>query len=425
MHRRQLLQLAGAALTGTALTGAALLSEPAAAVAGVRQDPSGGDELAGLLADEHAAGMPGLFAQVRYDDRAYRLAAGVADVTTGQPAQPGFRHRVGGITKSFVAVTVLQLVGERRLELDAPIGAYLPDVLPGDRGRQVTVRMLLNHTSGIPDFMRISLADGAGPAADLLFATRQSIADTATRRFSPGELVRMGLDRPPVGPPGAVWAYSNTNYVILGLLIERVTGAGYASEVTRRVLRPLNLYDSYLPGAQRWIRGAHLRAYVPWSDGTLRDFTAYDMSWAWASCDLVSSASDLNRFYRALLGGQLLEPGLLREMKTTVPMSPAYPAYAGYGLGLFWLAGPCGRSWGHDGLVIGHTTYSAHTEDGRTTQLTLAENLNFYESPAQRGTLPIDIARWRFESAVLSECGGTAAATPGVLWWPHIRDFVR
>jgi D-alanyl-D-alanine carboxypeptidase len=105
-----------------------------------------------LLDALHAAGMPGTFAQVRAGHRTWNLAAGVADVGTGRPVRPWFRHRVGSITKTFVATTVLQLTGERRVRLDAPIARYLPGVLPGELGRQVTVRMLLNHTSGLGDY---------------------------------------------------------------------------------------------------------------------------------------------------------------------------------------------------------------------------------------------------------------------------------
>ena len=411
MHRRAVLKT----LTGTAfaapLAGTVLRSAPAAASSAATATASG-DPFSALLEAEHAAGMPGTFALIREGGRTHLPAAGV-----NRPGLADYEHRVGGITKSFTGATVLSLVGEGLIDLDTPIGRYLPGLLTDGRGSQTTVRMLLNHTSGIQDFMVINLADGAAPPpADVLFTSLDGIADTATRTYSPRELLRIGLSLPPLGPPGSVWSYASTNYVILGLLIEKTTGRSYEEEVTRRVLGPLDLRGSYLPGGRRRLRGRHLEAYIPWAGASLRDFTTYDMSWAWASCDLVSTARDLNTFYRALLGGRLLPSALLAEMKTTVPMAPAFPQYAGYGLGIFWTSGPCGPTWGHDGLVVGHSAYSLHAEDGVSLQVTQMENLNFYESAAQRrqGANPIDAARARFHGAVLAgACAPAASAAVG------------
>jgi len=412
MHRRTVLKsLTGAALAAP-LAGTVLRpTSAAAAAAASAASPTSGDPFAGLLEAEHAAGMPSTFALIRQDGQTYLPAAGVS-----RPGLADYEHRVGGITKSFTGATVLSLVGEGLIDLDAPIGRYLPGLLTDGRGGAITVRMLLNHTSGIQDFMVINLADGAAPPpADVLFTTLDGIADSATRTYSPRELLRIALNRPPLGEPGSVWSYASTNYVILGLLIEKTTGRSYEEEVTRRVLGPLDLRGSYLPGGRRRLRGRHLEAYVPWAGGSLRDFTTYDMSWAWASCDLVSTARDLNTFYCALLGGRLLPSALLAEMKTTVPMAPAFPQYAGYGLGIFWTIGPCGRTWGHDGLVVGHCAYSLHAEDGASLQLTQMENLNFYESALQRqqGSNPIDAARSRFHGAALAGACAPASAAPG------------
>src|SRR5690242_8034737 len=142
------------------LTAVVLIVPAVPAVAAPRQ-PSGdtGWVLQQQLQAVHAAGMPGVFAQVRDGDRTWNVAAGVADLDTGRPVRPQFRHRIGSITKTFVATTILQLVGEHRVNLDTPIGRYLPDVLPGELGRQVTVRMLLNHTSGIADYSGVLFGD--------------------------------------------------------------------------------------------------------------------------------------------------------------------------------------------------------------------------------------------------------------------------
>jgi D-alanyl-D-alanine carboxypeptidase len=253
---------AAAAATNTTATTAA--TNLAAATTGSID----GRQLQQLLDAEHAAGMPGVFAEVREGRQAWRGAAGLPDVDTGRPVRSWFRHRVGSITKTFVSTTLLQLVGEHRLHLDAPIGRYLPDVVPGELGQRVTVRMLLNHTSGIGNY------------TERLFRTAEDLERVRTRTFTPQELVAIGLAMPPTNAPGAGWHYSNTNYIIAGLLVERLTGHRVDAEVGRRILRPLGLRDTYFPGTDPHIRKEHSRAYVPWTDGKLRDFSEYNMSWA-------------------------------------------------------------------------------------------------------------------------------------------------
>ena len=353
--------------------------------------------LQSFLDSEHAAGMPGVYAEVRDGATTYAFAAGVADVRTGRPVRPWFRHRVGSITKSFVATTVLQLVGERRVRLDAPIATYLPGLLPSDLGRHVTVRMLLQHTSGIGNY------------TDTLPATIEGLESIRKRTFTPEELVAEGLALPPTNAPGAGWSYSNTNFIVLGLLVERVTRHSVESEIGRRILRPLGMRGTYFPGTDPYLRGPHDHAYVPEPDGTLHDFTVFNMSWGWAAGALISTPADLDRFYRSLLTGRLLSRHLLAQMERTVPIDSAHPESGGYGLGLFWLATPCGRFWGHNGGVIGQATVSLHSIDGRR-QVTLAENLTYYATPS-----PIDDARNMFLTEAL--CPGTAptARLPGTL----------
>jgi D-alanyl-D-alanine carboxypeptidase len=329
----------------------------------------------------------------------------VADIATGAPVRDGMRHRVGCITKTFVATTVLQLVGEHRIALDAPIGRYVPRLVPADLGRQVTVRMLLNHTSGIGDF------DTA------IIKTPEDLITMGETTYTPEQLVQIGLSAGPTNAPGAAWSYSNTNYILAGLIIKKLTGHSYRTEVSRRILRPLGLRDTYFEGADPDIRGPHMHAYVPWTDGTLRDFTHYNMSWAYSAGELVSTAHDLNVFYRALLTGRLLARPLLAQMQTTVPEDPADPEAAGYGLGLYWIQAPCGRFWGHDGGTIGHQTVSLHSADGRV-QMTYAQNMAFYQaSPTEPD--PIDLASTQFFITALC---GEAAPTTFAAFTPRLVD---
>lgn len=312
-----------------------------------------------------AAGMPGSFAEVQSGHEQARAASGVADIDTGRPARPWFQHRIGSITKTFVATTILQLVGEARIDLDAAVTDYLPEYDLSD----VTVRMLLNHTSGIADF------------DTLVFATPQDLLRNRHTTFTPQYLAGIGVDAPRNGPPGApLVRYSNTNYVLAGLIIERVTGRPAAFEVSRRVIWRLGLFRTYFAGATEHIFGPHSQAYIPWLDGELMDFSVYNMSWAWMVGDIVSTTDDVNRFFEALLTGKLLRPNELAEMKEVVAFDPARPALGGYGLGILTTASPCGPLWGHDGVVFGHGTISLHLPDA-ARQVTVAENMTHFALP--------------------------------------------
>jgi D-alanyl-D-alanine carboxypeptidase len=386
MRIRRLLRV----LTAVALIASAAPAVAAPAVAARQHRDDTGRLLQQQLQAMHEAGMPGVFAQVRDGSRTWDLAAGDADIDTGRPVRPQFRHRVGSVTKTFVATTILQLVGEHRVDLDAPIANYLPDVDPGELGGQVTVRMLLNHTSGIADY------------APALFASPEAAEELRFRTFTPQELIGIGLSQPPTNAPGERWSYSDTGYVILGLLIERLTGRPYAEEISRRILRPLGLRHTYFPGTNPNIRGPHMAGYVVLPDG-LRDVTVFSPSSGWATGEMISTATDVNRFYRALLTGRLLTPALLAQMQTTVVVVPGVPEVAGYGLGILWLATPCGRVWGHMGGVVGYSTSSWHSADGRR-QVTQAENLILYAAPGEFH--PIDQARDAFLTTAM--CGPQA-----------------
>ncbi len=394
MQRRTLLAAAAAIPAALVLPGTAFA-----------RDTDGGerDRLQELLTAEHTAGMPGVFSEVRIDRREIGLAAGFADVDSGRPVRPWFRHRVGSITKSFVATVVLQLAGEGRLRLDDPIARYLPQYATGP----ITIRQLLNHTSGLGNY------------TNAILQTADDLINVGQRIYRPDDLIQIALGMPPTGPAGGVFSYTNSGYIFLGLLIEKLTGRRFADEVHRRILRPLGLDDTYFPGRDPRIHGPHSEAYVPWIDGNLRDFSVYNMTWAWAAGELISTPHDLNRFYRALLGGRLLSSRLLREMQTTNPFDPANPGDAGYGLGLFFLALPGGeRAWGHDGGTVGHVTISLHT----SRDLTMAENMTFYSVPGE--VHPIEIARVDFLFAALgvTEPADARAVLPLRLQWtPDVR----
>ncbi|WP_328824337.1 serine hydrolase domain-containing protein [Verrucosispora sioxanthis] len=340
---------------------------------------TGGPDRAALraaLAAVPEAGAPGVLVAVREGRRDWRDAAGQAYLTRPQPMRPQMRHRIGSITKTFVATTVLQLVDEGRLSLDDPIGRWLPDIVPDELGTEVTVRMLLNHTSGIGNYTNAMINSYA--AIDQMRVTT----------YAPADLVAIGLALPPTNAPGARFSYSNTNYLLAGLLIETITGNDAAAEVQRRILRPLKLTDTFFPGTDARIRGPHSGAYfAPFG---VRDLSEFNMSWAWTAGEMIATTADLNTFFRALLGGDLLSPATLDEMLTAVPMLPEQPAAGSYGLGIYSLPTPCGEFWGHDGAVIGHLTISLHSRDG-ARQLSSGINISHYQVGLP-DPHPIDIA---------------------------------
>ncbi|MFI7079239.1 serine hydrolase domain-containing protein [Micromonospora sp. NPDC049903] len=345
------------------------------------------------LAAVPEAGVPGALAAVRDGRHDWQGAAGQAFLTTPRPMQPQMRHRIGSITKTFVATTVLQLVDDGRLGLDDPIGQRLPDVVPGELGTQVTVRMLLNHTSGIGNYTNAMIDSYA------------AINRMQVTTYAPAELVATGLAMPPTNAPGERFSYSNTNYVLAGMLIEAVTGNSTAAEVQRRILRPLKLTGTSFPGTDPTIRGPHGGAYfAPFG---VRDMSGFNMSWAGAAGEMISTTADLNTFFRALLRGDLLRPATLDQMLTRVPMVPELPEAGGYGLGIYSLPTPCGEFWGHDGAVIGHLTYSLHSRDsGR--QVSSGINLSHYQIGLPDAH-PVDIAWQTFLLTAMCPANGVSS----------------
>ncbi|MEJ3747290.1 serine hydrolase domain-containing protein [Actinomycetes bacterium KLBMP 9797] len=340
---------------------------------------SQGPALRRALAAVHAAGAPGAFAEARGSGRTWEGAAGLATLSNARPTRPEMRHRVGSITKTFVATTILQLVGEGRLKLDDPVGSLLPELVTGEVGERVTVRMLLNHTSGIGNYTNEILNSVA------------TVIEVGNASFTPEQLVKIGLAMPPTNEPGAVHSYSNTNYIIAGLIIQRLTGNDPAAEIGRRILRPLRLTDTYFPGSDPAIRGSHAGAYF--ASLGVRDLSTYNATWAWMAGELISTMEDLNDFFQALLSGRLLPAELLAQMRTVVPFDPENPGVGGYGLGIYSIATPCGAIWGHDGGVIGQITVSWHLPDQRR-QVSYAMNFSHYQiSPELH---PIDAALQEF-----------------------------
>ncbi|MFJ8584760.1 serine hydrolase domain-containing protein [Streptomyces sp. NPDC093595] len=344
----------------------------------------------------HHAGVPGVFAEVRDGGTTWRGAAGVADVGTGRPVGPDMRQRIGSVTKTFTAAAVMQQVEQGRIELDAPIGRYLPRLVPGERGRKITVRMLLNHTSGLPDYLPYAFPSLRGFPSGPDVSSR-SLDDNRFRRFRPAELVEMGLAAPPAGEPGGpTGVYSNTNYLLLGLLLERVTGTTAEEYITRNVIRRAGLRHTSFPTGPR-IKGPHPKMYEALHGlvSPPRDYSVYDPSWTWTGAALVSTMEDLNRFYGMLLDGRIVDRSSLEQMQRTLPVRALDGSTIEYGLGLHKVdLGACGTFWGHDGSVWGAGTVSLTRADGER-RMSVAVNLQRWNRMDSSGTPqhhPIDDA---------------------------------
>lgn len=304
-------------------------------------------------------GLPGAQATVLAGNHRFTLSSGVGDRETGAP-MPGADGQLRGASnvKPMLCTVILQLVGEGKLALDAPVATYLPGVIPpsaGDAGK-IRIRHLMQHTSGLHNYAA-ETPDGA--------------ESTPFKHYTRQDLLDLGFSEGPDFEPGekGKWRYNNTGYVLLGLVIEKVTGRPWREEVTHRVIKPVGMTNTYFPAEYDYgLRRPHARGYLqlPRPGGGIAtvDATELDPSRADANGDGISTPRDLVRFYTALLGGKLLRPDLLTAMKQYVRVGDPTITNLSYGLGLGRLALPCGgEAWGHGGDVNGFQTLTAVTVD--------------------------------------------------------------
>ncbi|WP_030061215.1 MULTISPECIES: serine hydrolase domain-containing protein [Streptomyces] len=342
--------LSAAVAVSVAVSGGVLAAPAASAATG------SGPVQQGLDALVRADGVPAALATVQgRDGRARHYTAGAGDLATGAKVPVDGQVRIGSNTKTFTAVVVLQLAGEGKVDLDAKVDTLLPGLVRGEGidGRLITVRQLLQHTSGLPDY--------------------EGLLDEASLRhryFEPRELLDLAFGQKSELAPGATFSYSSTNYVLAGLIVQKVTGRPLAEEIDRRIVRKIGLRHTYFPAVgDRTIREPHPKGYRKDSaDGPLRDFTEMDPSAGWAAGQMISTDSDLNRFLTELLvPGRLLPAAQLAQMRTTVPIGDTG---AGAGLGILSRPLSCGGVyWGHGGDIPGYETRGGATDDGRAVNI--------------------------------------------------------
>ena len=303
-------------------------------------------------------GVPGAIGYARDGGTVTVAASGLADLATKTPIAVGDRVRIGSLTKTFIATVVLQLAAEHLLSISDTVSRWLPGLVPGGAG--ITIRELLQHTSGIYSYTN-----------DPGFL--QALFSDPTRVWRPAELVRIAVAHPPVFPPGTSLAYSNTDYVLLGLIIQAATGHPVGQQLQARIFTPLGLRDTYLPYANPHLRTPYAHGYLLGQPGATgpADATVFGPSWAGAAGGIVSTAADLARFYTALLSGKLLPAAQLQQMMTTIPIPMGQGV--GYGLGVESVPLPCGTAWGHTGDFPGYFG-NAFTTTGGSSQAVVLVN---------------------------------------------------
>ena len=286
------------------------------------------------------------------------VAVGKGSLETGQAPPMDGEVRVGSNTKTFVAVVVMQMVQEGKVGLDEPIETYLPGLIKGEGvdGSRITVRQLLQHTSGLPEYTDTTPGSG-------------DIFQIKDHYIPPRDLLDTALGKPAAFEPGTQWKYTNTNYIVLGMLIERVSQRPVGEQIDERIVKKLGLSHTYFPAqGEEKIRGTHPQGYHLSAGGKLEDITEMDPAWAWAAGAMVSTPSELNTFFQAVFDGRLLSQASIDEMKKGVDTGAGG---AVYGLGLIGTPLSCGgTSWGHGGTIPGYQTNDAVGPDG--TAVTVA-----------------------------------------------------
>ncbi|MFI1714109.1 serine hydrolase domain-containing protein [Streptomyces litmocidini] len=319
------------------------------------------------------AGFAGVQMRVTDERGSWAGSAGVSELGAGAPPSTDGRFWIGSSTKTFTAALVLCLVAEGAIGLDDHVADRLPAFGLDER---ITVRMLLQHTSGLHNYTGEPDPDGTFvPGID---ATGRAWVENRFREYAPEELVRFALDRPARFEPGTDQSYSNTNYTLAALLVEAVAGRPYAEEMERRILGPLGLRDTLVPGARTELPEPYAHGYCRYRDGEewkVVDVSRQNLSLLFGAGDMISTTRDLLTFFSALLGGRLLPGPVLAEMLAPHGM-------LGYGLGVFVQdLGPGGGTLvhHHGGAPGGYGALMMGTPDGSRT---LAAGLTTGDSAA-------------------------------------------
>jgi D-alanyl-D-alanine carboxypeptidase len=311
----------------------------------------------------HALGVPGVLIEAVVDEKRTAARSGVAELQSNAPLAPNAHFHIASNTKVFVATVALQLVGEGKLSLEDTVEKWLPGLVTGNGndGNRITIRNLLQHSSGLVDY------NSDLPVKNAVDWERERL-----RTYQLQELVKLAMRHSPLWVPEQReqrFSYANTNFVLAGMIIERATGRGWQEEVRDRIVRRLSLQNTIALGTSAAMPDPYVHTYFRFAqDGALVDTTIFNSSFVGPAGGLISTTADLNTFFRALLGGKLLDSAQLSEMQQTIDAKQLQEIYPGlrYGLGLMWRPLKCGGGyWNHTGNGISGATRNGVTSDGR------------------------------------------------------------
>ncbi|MFF4852940.1 serine hydrolase domain-containing protein [Streptomyces sp. NPDC001194] len=353
----------GPAVAGSAAYGAPAAPAPSASAPSAPSSPTPGtDEEFRRLTPAVAAQLDAAVRQVMRETRvpgvtvglwapgkgSYVKTFGVADKATRAPMATDLHVRIGSETKTFTVTALLQLVDQKRIGLDDPIGKYVTGVPDGDR---ITLRELAGMRSGLFNYS----LDG-----DFI----KKLQADPERSFTPRQLLDYSFKHPAQFPPGARFDYSNTNLILLGLVVEKVTGRPLHEVITQKVLAPAGLRRTVFPTSAA-LPAPYAQGYTDQTaSGKIEDSTHWNPSWAWAAGEMVSDLQDLRSWARTLATGRLLTPETQAERLKTTPMD--IPG-DGYGLGIFNVQG-----WiGHNGSIPGYEVLPVYLPQAQATMVIL------------------------------------------------------
>ncbi|GHC18202.1 D-alanyl-D-alanine carboxypeptidase [Streptomyces anthocyanicus] len=380
--RRGALTVALATCLGAALASCSDEAEPADGQSAA--SPAADARLARLAQQAADTGSLGVIVRVDSGDgKPVEIARQAAWTKNDHHLAAGDRFRVGSNTKTVTATLVLQQVAQQKISLDDTVEKWLPGLVKG--GEHITVRRLLNHTSGLGDFL-------------LTPQFLPSLTGQEQRTWTPRELLAITPEQDPPTEPGKTYSYSNANYEALGLILEKATGSSLAELIEQKITKPLGMKDSFLATDAAWPAGKrHATGYEPDAkrlkallSGTVDlpegvgfagpdrtddnvDTAAIDPSWSWAAGGMVSTAEDWQRFLTALMSGRLLPEAQMKQMRTTVDAPEEGGAY---GLGVMKADTPCGTVWGHTGGLPGYSS-EIYTDATGTRSVAVFTSTNF------------------------------------------------
>ncbi len=313
-----------------------------------------------------AASIPGAIVGVWGPQGRYIRSVGVADKATGAPMKPDFFSRIGSLTKTFTATGVLQLVDQGKLGLDDPIAKFIDGVPQGDK---ITLRQLARMQSGLFNYSETK-------------GFQQAFFADPRHPFSPQELLGWAFAEPNVFPPGESFQYCNTNYILLGLVVEKVSGQPLPDYIRDHILTPLGMSHTSFPTTNAFPE-PHAQGYtVQTANGAEAAATDWDPSWAWAAGAMISTLEDMHTWAPALATGKLLTPATQTQRLQTVN-AEGLPPPDGYGLGIFNLGG-----WiGHNGSLPGYQTVAVYLPEKQTTMVILINTDIEYQGAEPSTTL--------------------------------------